>query len=237
MEENHSPGTELLSVPFPLVSNIAIGPLVSYLDPATALPAGQETVLGVLGDVYKQGGVTWVLDSRREFVMKQEFDADQPMSNVKIEVTKVEFDRKLPASTWVFTPPSDARRPQPVSSTSQVPDWALTPIPSPFHTPGYVPRGFVSRSGANSANREGVKTDRSTWELGDKSFEVSQVLRPSGPLSTPIGTPVAAGEFNAVWVTRGDRIELAWNAGDLAITVSSSDLPLEELVRIAESLR
>jgi hypothetical protein len=55
VEEDHAPGAQVPAVPYPLLSNIAIGPLVSYLDPATSLPAGTETILGVKGDVYKQG--------------------------------------------------------------------------------------------------------------------------------------------------------------------------------------
>ena len=238
-EEAHALGTKLPPIPFPLVSNAAIGPMVSYLDPAKALPAGTESVLGVQGDVYKQDGVTWVLDPRREFVMRQEFDSDHPMSNVKIEVTKLEYDVDLPGSTWVFTPPADAKKQRTVAPTPGAPDlFRLTPLPNPFLSPMYVPRGYGNPRTQQSADGRGdLQTESRTWDLGDQSFEIRQALLSGRPSATPIGTPVNAGGLNAGWVMNGDKIVIVWNTDSLVISVSSSDLPMEELLRIAESMQ
>ena len=237
-EDAHASGAKLPPVPYPLVSNAAIGPMVSYLDPAKALPLGKETLLGVQGDVYKQDGVRWVVDPKREFVMKQEFDAAGPMSNVKIEITWVEFDRGLPASTWAFTPPADAKRLQPGASAPPGPAQTRTPVVNPFLSPDYVPNGYGNpRTEQSASGRGDLLAERRTWELGAQSFEIRQVVQAGRPPITPLGTPVSQDDFNAVWVTQGDVLVLAWNAGELVISVSSSNLPLEELVRIAESLR
>jgi hypothetical protein len=124
-----------------------------------------------------------------------------------------------------------------------------------FLTPGYVPAGFRKTSEDTKTDRSGVVVETvasyqpdgrpavagQPYPVGPAVFWVQQRFQAGGdvPPELKTGTPTAVGAAPAYMVTNnaGNKHAITWAAGDVIVTVGGTDVALEEIVRMAESMR
>ena len=216
--------TEFEGKPMPIMSNIAIGPLVSYFDPFRLTGSKQDEVLGRRVDVFV-GPTTFYVDLQREFVLKQVFDGDGPMADVTIEVTKLTFDEDIPDSIWVFSPPATP---------------PVTPTPtggSRLFKPSYIPSGYTQTGVIKLTGAQITEGQSVNYAAGSDTLSIRQEFREGYGIRVPSGTPVASTRVEAYWKPAGSGGELGCIIRNVTVIITSTSLPRDELVRIAEGLR
>jgi outer membrane lipoprotein-sorting protein len=235
---------ELSGSPFPLLSNFQPGPLAPGLFDhrhAEGVPMKSETMLGVR--VTNYADVLWV-DEAHAFAFKQ-VGADAGGSRFVVQLTEVEYNPRLNPSVFEFQPPSGAK----AAVSTPAPERAPFPTPGPnatrvsfddFPRPAYLPPGGYSGGGSSfgSDSRSGLTYTESTYvAFGGGGRLTIRQERYTTPMPLPAGTPVAVGSTTGVRSDRGGETVVSFLRGDTIITIRSASLPLEELIRVGESMR
>lgn len=211
---------------------------------------GSDTILGRTVDVIDVnaaavGSTTIWVDREFEFVLRYEHHGDQ---NVRVEVSHIEYNAKLPLGIFAFEPPPGARgvqgRSGATSGSSAMGSGPGIAVLSPpgFRTPAYLPPGYEARGTSNSSGPGGLITQFGVnYERGDGPsayVKLRQVMRsgdvPSG-LRTAMSVQVGASE-GYVRLDSGET-SLVWMDDGLMTILRSNTENAGELVRIAESVR
>ena len=236
---------DLTGWPFPLLSNFQPGPLTQPLAAKIGkeiVSTGRERLLDVDVGVYGEPGFRLWIDEAHAFTLKQ---TGSTTAAFEVLVTKVDYNLLLDAELFRFQPPPGARENTgaqgPGSSVGSSTTFGTSDlnIPPGFLVPSYIPTGYVLRNAGSTESAGRISQIQRTFGPRGSSAEVEmrQQFRVGGPLAPLMGTPVTVGGSSGVRSTTGDTNMISWTKGDVTVTLSSSDLPFEELVRIAESMR
>jgi hypothetical protein len=241
----------------PLVSAAALIGALPYNDP--------ERLFGAFSDQHRSesdGGtvagrptraVTFTLGERhttfwldREYPFSLKYVSHDPNFSVTAEVVEVSFDEPLSGTPFAFKQPAGAREMPPpprgpVESSSSIHE---DEVPAGFLSVGHVPEGYVS---SGQAREEGLNGEtsyvglryqpRGTTGIAHDYLLVEEQYRAGGPApSQAAGTPVAIGASTGYATHDGDAERLVFARGDVVVTLSSSTLPLSELIAVAAAM-
>ena len=210
------------------------------------LVAGRQTDAVTIA---RQDGSTTVwVDREVPFVLKYEARASGgPQGLVRVEVTDLELNEAVEDAVFRFEPPALAREVQNPgretisgSGTEAVGSSTVT-APEGFMTPAYVPQGYVvvTTEGTHSGALGGQQTLFSVrWEKGGDYFGMQQQFRAGGlSESQRQGSPVSFDGIEGYDQTTPEAARLVFASGDIVVTLEADALDLDELIRIAESMR
>jgi DNA-binding CsgD family transcriptional regulator len=124
---------------------------------------------------------------------------------------------------------------QPQGAVSQV----------PFLKPGYLPTGFTKADeDFNCDSAGGISGISSFFRTGMAALGIQQELRPGYDLDAemakaPYSMPIAIGQRSGYRIRNdaGNKFSVIWLAGPLYFNVTGTDIPFEEVLRVAESMR
>jgi outer membrane lipoprotein-sorting protein len=225
--------------------------LAAFPDAAITEAEG-ELVAGRLTDVVKltgPGGVmTLWIDRELPFVLKYEARSTAgPQHLIAVEIVDLALNEPIDEGVFRFEPPPGALEVQPGASgsssgsgTDRLGSGAVTP-PAGFLAPAYVPDGYVVvRTEGSHSGVDGRQTSFAvTWEgSGGDSLEMVQRFRADGLSDTQrTGVPVTVAGVEGYDQSAGGTARLVWATGDIVVTLSAGALPMDELTRIAGSMR
>jgi outer membrane lipoprotein-sorting protein len=224
------PDAVLRPGPMPFMSNIAIGPDVSYLQEKRPQPLRTETILGRPANYYEVADpgspetMRYWIDQEYKFVLKQVRDSRDTTQRFIAEITKVEFDQPLSPSYFDFPAPKSARK---------VPSALVFDMP--FLSPNYFPESFLvngaGSGGGGSFDMGGGRTEKKSVSgpNGEIAIEQSTLDARAPALS---GTPTKVQNRPAVTTANSVTFDVA----TIRIKISGS-APLDELLKIAESMK
>ena len=210
--------------------------------------AGEATLLGrrtQIVELHAPGGVTRAfVDPERMFIMRWAVDGGDGGQSYHAEVTALDYGTEIDPARFTFEPPPGARESgaQPAGSCggSSYVGGASFLAEAGFLAPTYTPAGYRAvatgaESGANSCETVAVWV---VYETGDGgAILLRQRLRPGGmPPPGRSWQALAAGVDEAYHRRSEDGIvSLLWRAGDIVGLLQADAVPLDELVRIADS--
>ncbi len=187
------------------------------------------------------GVVRAAVDTERMFVMRWEVDGEGGGQSYRAEIVSLDFEPTVEATLFQFDPPEDATAvADPAGScsgSSGVMDGATVSVPPGFPAPGYIPAGFTAR-GSGSESGAGCDT-AAAWALLDGESGGYLLIRQRARHALPdsiLSWERVDLEFGEGYRDTSNGVErLAWQQGEVAILLEGDVLPLEELVRVAES--
>jgi outer membrane lipoprotein-sorting protein len=198
----------------------------------------------------RQGAtLTFWIDRHLPFVLKYEArdpDPSSPQSLVRVEIVELELNQDVPDEVFVFQPPDGALEVEPPgrsiagSSSSGSAGGGVPASPEGFLTPRYVPAGYeMTTSGTSYA---GIANRATRYDLrlegGDAYLNITQQFRAGGmAASQKTGEPVSVSGAPAYLQSAAGELRLVWASGDIVLTLASNALDLDELLRVAESMR
>lgn len=230
------------SEPFPLMSNYQVGYTAQVLKiPPTTRPNRTEELLGrtleVHGNETPASDGIWI-DRALGFVVKLVQDEGLNTSFVA-EITRLAYNVPIEDHTFDFVPPAGSREVAPSNSGSSGSSTTGT-APAGFFKPAYLPDGYRQR-GSGSGSSGGVTSEYTISIKSDKTgdeLEIRELFRAGGPLPQQLQgdmLPLPGGTGHVSKV--GDRTTLVVLRGDVTIYLTSTSLSVEELGRVAESMR
>jgi outer membrane lipoprotein-sorting protein len=183
-------------------------------------------------------------------------------SEYRAEVKKLTFNGRVDPSAFVFNPPKDAVEAstsgggQSFSGTGWQPGQT---VPSGFGVPTYVPSGLVFRQGQQETLNgkpssfsvdygpaleplviRGTPVPNPSSLRSDETpvIKLSEGVRKGGlDTSMKVGTPTPASFGQAYVLKNGDASLLLWSRGDVIYGLAGRGIALEELIKVAESIR
>jgi outer membrane lipoprotein-sorting protein len=252
---------ELAEGPTLLLSGPLVGPVPPILTEALAAsdPIGREEVASrsakilqaPLGAPGSESRTTLWLDEEFPFVLKFTATGAAGSGGATATVVSVSFNGRLEGDLFRFKAPAGAKEveappPDPifgnvVSSSTNVqmgPSRTLS-VPPGFLRPEYVPAGFRPRETHTSGGLSGTTFVRLGFESGAGGHvTLEQQMRAGGLAeSHKQGRHVAVDGGDGYETNAGTERRLVWAKGDMVLKLLSDNLPLQELVRIAESVR
>ena len=234
--------------PFPLVSNILAGAILpeAYASDAELLAAPRETLLGrevaVLGEL-EQGraprdlerySMLWV-DLEFRLVMRERVDAAG--GSYEARMVELTLNQDVDDGIFDFEPPAGALEatPEPTRESGPLePNW--TPPPSKFLEPDYVPFSMRRISSRASSGLSGESTESVFASPDGFEMTLRQEILPGEGLLL-LGTPVVIGAYEGTVSVRGDETVISWIEGDIKLTLRSANVPPDQLLQIAESMK
>ncbi|MGE0687203.1 MAG: LuxR C-terminal-related transcriptional regulator [Dehalococcoidia bacterium] len=220
-------------------------------------PAGQEVISGRITQIVERTASDlleriWV-DTEYDFVLKHEYN-DRVNPHRITEVTRIEYNRAVSSQELALDLPSEARELPTV--TGQV---STGESLGPFGGPGghavspkgmldltYAPAGLGAQ-GAGGTSRLISPTETMTvgyvvWYAPEHdspaSFVVTQQYRAGGmPQGMAVGDPVSVRNGTGYRESIPGEERLVFEAGDIIVTLTSTALPFDELVKIAEGMQ
>jgi hypothetical protein len=199
------------------------------------------------------GKTTFWIDPRYLFVLRYETREQGGGQSVRAEVTDVEYNPQIESRHFTFAPPGGAQQVEPPSATSSAssrgsasvgPGQAVT-LPAGFLAPSYLPDGYVS-VGRGASHSSGGETTSVNVRLqpadqrgeGGPYLDIEEQRRFGGlPQSLKAGIALSVGGSEGYISSSGNLTRLAFWTNNLVITLTTSHLAREELIRVAESLR
>ena len=208
--------------------------------------AGRQTdVVIVTG---QHGNTTFWVDRELPFVLKYEAEASGgSQSLIRAEVVDLVLNETVDDDVFRFHPPALAREVPPPgqglvsSSGSGVLGGAVT-APAGFLTPTYTPSAYnmvetaAEYSGALGGQQQTQYSVR--WENAGNYLSMVQQFRAGGLSETQKqGSPVRFDGVDGYDQTTPAGPRLVFATGDIVVTLEANALDLNELIRIAESVR
>ncbi len=202
------------------------------------------------GSVSGTGSIRYWIDPERLVVLRIAIDQGET-GNYEIEVVRLDWDAKIAADKFRFSPPRGAQQLDSSNAagfldggngtyTSSGPlGQTVVAVPPGMFRLGYLPDGMTVK-GTEGEEPQGGRIVFFAVTYGDglgKTFVVEQRFRPGGLSdSFPRTDPVALNGLTVFRSRSGDEIAYTWAIGDLVITVRSATVGEAELRAIAESL-
>jgi outer membrane lipoprotein-sorting protein len=196
------------------------------------------------------------LDAEYGFVLHYESAAAPGRSeggqSVRAEITELRYNAKVDEERFVFEPPAGARRVDPPdvpgatrATGSLSAGGRDVSVPPGFLTPGYIPEGYVVSGSGTSVMANNIITRVETRlkpaglrSGGGPFLSIQQQVRAGGmPASLRAGASTRVGAFDAYQSEVAGVRRLVWYRDELVLTLTSDSLSLDELRRIAESMR
>jgi outer membrane lipoprotein-sorting protein len=240
---------------------LLMGPVPPSLAEAFAAsdPIGREEVAGrparillaPLGDPASESKTMLWLDEEFPFVLKFAATDAAGSHTARASAVSLSFNERLKGDLFRFKVPPGAKEVQApagepiflmgVSSSTNVqtgPSRTLS-VPPGFLRPGYVPAGFRPRETHTSGGQSGKTFVRLGFESGAGGYLVLEQQMRAGGLAESYkqGRRVDVAGGDGYETNAGTERSLVWAKGDMVLKLMSDDLPLQELVRIAESVR
>lgn len=210
---------------------------------------GEQVIAGRSADVYRlehatNGVSTYWIDWEHQFILRYESVSDGFSYTAVVEA--IEFGADVPDGILDFEPPADSQERS--SRQAGTGTWSSGVLgagsysaPAGFLQPGYLPAGFLLRSegatqgsnGETTAHRAGLSTSQDQ----PATLFIEQQYR-AGGLPKPIqnATIVKVNGLDAYLTTTYAETTLVWSTDDIIVTLRTSQLQPEELVRIAASM-
>ena len=218
--------------------------------------ASERTIAGRRADRVDMSGPgdhtssVW-LDQDYDFILRFETPyapsspEDAAAGSLEAEVLIVEFNQAIDDTVFAFEPPPGSREASPddgtsVGSGSSGSLGENVPPPDGFFAVTDLPEGYEATLHEQSGTAQGITSYGVTYEAPDGSgtLRVQQTLRAGGLAdSQRTGEPVTIGDSQAYLQREGGETALLWADGDLVIRVSTNTLDVDELLRVAESMR
>jgi hypothetical protein len=232
----------LAGQPFPLMSNYQVGYAaeVGRIAPSTR-PTRSEELLGrtlaVYGNESPGTDGLWV-DHALSFIVKLERAKDLNAAFVA-EITRLAYNVPIEDRVFSFVPPAGSREVDPEARSSGGAS-SSGPAPDGFLKPTYLPAGYRQR-GSGSGTSGGVTSEYTlsieSDTTGDK-LEIRELFRAGGPLPQQVqGEKVAMKQGVGYVSIEGGYTVLIFTRGDITSYLRSSQLGVDELIRIAESMQ
>jgi outer membrane lipoprotein-sorting protein len=231
----------LNGMPYPLPSNYQLGLI--------ALPDGQpvrtDTYLGRAVDVYETTKpqirqTTWV-DHEYGVTLRQQVESTDPLLvSYEAKVEKIQYNPRFDAQTFAFVPPAGAKE----GTTGVAAGGTITPsrgplnVPAGLLSPSYVPAGYKLETTSQSASA-GVTSyiERNLKNEKGDTLTVKEQYRPGGlPDYLKGGTVIAVGSGQGYVTRGGGQITLLYYYKDVIVTIGASNLAINELRSMMESM-
>ena len=216
------------------------------------------------GDPSREGRTTLWLDEEFPFILKFTATGAAGSGSATATVVSVSFNDGLERDLFRFEVPRGAKEVQAPSAdsgsencgtSSTAPVFSnlvcsstTTHISGPdpnfgappgFFRPGYVPAGFILRGTSTSGGLSDTTFVRLRLESSAGRYLVLEQQMRAGGLaeSHKQGRQVDVDGGDSYETNAGAERRLVWAEGDMVLRLLSDVLPLQELVRIAESVR
>jgi DNA-binding CsgD family transcriptional regulator len=241
--------------------NADVGPLppngiAGLFSPYEWEAAGQEVVAGRITQIVERNvdeGVDriWV-DTEYDFVLKHESYDDMNPHRIT-EVTRIDYNGAVAAENLAFDLPANAREVPAVTGYISQEGTSLGPFGGTSHAvspPGMLNLTYVpadqGAQGAGASTKPISATESMTlsyvvWYGPEASspstFVILQQFRAGGMTQDMrVGEAVSLRNGTGYDQSSGDEARLVFEAGDLIVTLTTTVLPLDELVKIAEGM-
>jgi hypothetical protein len=116
-----------------------------------------------------------------------------------------------------------------------------------FQTPGYLPPGYTKTEEDFQCSRSGgIAGMTTTYQAGQGSQRILQIFQDVKPghdldaeMKAAPATPISVGPGSGYKLTNeaGNKHSVIWSEGDIIVQVTSTNLPYQEVLRVAESMR
>ncbi len=229
---------------------VEIRPAWSSGSSATAIaPGSGQDVRPATQDTLTSGGVVRIsIDPDRMFIMRSAVDGEGGGQSYVAEVTTLDYDAAIDPALFTFDPPPGAREVETTegqvcssgssgSASSDSLGVTSAPRQSGFLSPAYIPAGYGSSSGSSHSGFGcEIPAVSTTFRSTDGSYLIlNQRVRPL-PAATAAWPPVDGTTLDDAHSQSEDGItRLIWRQDTIVALLESNALPLEELLRIAES--
>ena len=210
--------------------------------------AGEATILGRQTQVIEirpsSGGTTRVfVDPDRMFIMRWATDGGPDAQSFSAEVTVLDYDAAIDARLFVFDPPSGSREvedSQGCRYSGSTVIGASFPAEDGFLVPSYVPAGYRTAAVSSEESASGDCRRTATLvllESPDGAYILfEQRLRAGGiPDAVRTWEPVDSDLGEVYHRSEDGVVRLVWRSGEVVALLEADAVPLEELLRIAES--
>lgn len=210
--------------------------------------AGEATILGRETQIIElhpaSGGITSVfIDPERMFIMRWASDGGPGAQSYSAEVTVLDYDTAIDARLFVFDPPAGSREVEDsqgcrYSGSSVI--GASFPAEDGFLVPSYTPSGYRPTGVSSEASASGDCRRTATsvlLESPDGAYIlIEQRLRAGGIPDTVRAWEPVDSDLGEVYHRSEEGItRLVWRSGEVVALLEADAVPLEELLRIAES--
>ena len=217
-------------------------------EPEVAL-AGEATLLGRRTQIVEVRASTGsvaraFVDPERMFIMRFAVEAADGGQSYQAEVTALDYGMEIDAARFHFDPPPGARETDAqvagaCSGASGPSGGAPFPAEPGFLQPAYAPPGYRS-AGTGSESGAGSCDPVAVWALLEAAdggtILLRQRLRPGGtPRLDATWQPVTTSLEEGYRRSGSGVLSLLWRDGDVVALIQADAVPLEELLRIAES--
>ena len=217
-------------------------------EPDVAL-AGEATLLGRRTRIVEVRASTGsvaraFVDPERMFIMRFAVEAADGGQSYRAEVTALDYGMEIDPARFHFEPPPGARETDAqvagaCSGASGPSGGAPFPAEPGFLQPAYAPPGYRS-AGTGSESGAGGCDPVAVWALLEAAdggaILLRQRHRPGGmPRLDASWQPVVTSLGEAYRRSGSGVLSLLWRDGDVVALLQGDAVPLEELLRIAES--
>jgi|GEM_PF-5125876 len=210
-----------------------------------------STHSGSDGNPAGEGTVRYWIDPERLVVMKQVVEGGGGQA-FTIEVTRLDWDTRVPQGRFTFQPPKDARRVDDDTASALAdsggsgsavmggsPGGIAVDVPAGMLRPAALPDGFRAtrmETSHDSGNRP--TSFLVEYEHPDgRRFVVEQRIRSGGPAQPLPGEEVTIGTRTASLSVDGSRVTISWAEGDLIVRITSATIARDELLAVVEALQ
>jgi hypothetical protein len=192
----------------------------------------------------------WV-DQAYDFILRFETPyapsspEDEDPGTLEAEVRLVQFNVDIDDAVFAFEPPPGSRETPPDDGTtfgsgSSGSLGSNVPPPEGFLAVTDVPEGYEATLHEQSGTAQGITSYGVTYESPDRNalLRVEQTMRAGGLAdSQRVGEPVEVGDTIGYLTADGPVLILTWPRDDLVIRMTAIGPKLDELLRVAESMR
>lgn len=173
------------------------------------------------------------------------------MSEVRAEVTQLVLNQAIEAERFSFQMPPGAREVEGSTPQGAVHSRGSTStgsqqldVPDGFLRPAYLPNEYIVTGSGSGQSNVGTFRTENRLHLGggreaDTPYLVIQQNWRAGGLaeSQRIGQPIDIAGSQGYYEASGDETRLTWARDEIIVVLRADALPLDELIRIAESMR
>jgi outer membrane lipoprotein-sorting protein len=232
-----------------LLGPLPAGSIEEFFDSwtgATWQRTGTEHAFGLDLDVIEvtgsMGGTsTFWIEPRRRFVVR--YQSRQVPQTIDARIQTLEFGKNVDDGIFAFDPPPAAIEAPPSSSTGGMSSGPFggptVPTQEGFFAVPYVPAGYLTIGGGTTESAGRVSAYRVSLGVGRApTLFIEQQYRAGGALpSTPAAAiALSVNDHEGFHATVDGEEQLIWSTGDIVVTLRSTTLPFDELMRIADAM-
>ena len=209
---------------------------------------GEATILGRETEIVElrsaPGGATRVfIDADRMFIMRWATEGGPDAQSFSAEVTVLDYDTAIDARLLVFDPPPgsrEAEESQGCRYSGSTVIGASFPAEDGFLVPSYMPAGYRPAAVSSEASASGDCRRTATLVLLESPdgayILLEQRLRAGGiPDAVRSWEPVDSDLGEVYQQSEAGVVRLVWRKGEVVALLEADAVPIEELLRIAES--